>query len=86
MILSGTDLSVLPEWDTSKTAPAEWQEFKTLLDVLQPSSGGGFQYEQASDPGAVGAGVWWADTANKIIYRRNAGDTGWDSWTGLFGP
>jgi hypothetical protein len=34
-------------------------------------------YESASDPGAVGAGKWWFDTATVRIYRRNAGNSAW---------
>jgi hypothetical protein len=41
-----------------------------------------FQYEQDTDPGAVGAGVWWADTLNHLIYLRNATNDGWISFGG----
>lgn len=44
-----------------------------------------FPYISTSDPGAVGAGLWWADLTNQIIKRRNAGDTGWDSFGGSGG-
>jgi hypothetical protein len=36
-----------------------------------------FDYEQATDPGAVGAGKWWADTANNRVGRRNDANTAW---------
>jgi len=40
-------------------------------------------YVQASDPGAVGAGIQWVDTnlgtGNWILKIRNAADTGWES-------
>jgi hypothetical protein len=37
-----------------------------------------FHYEQAGDPGAVGAFKWWYQTTTGILRRRNSGDTGWD--------
>jgi len=43
---------------------------------------GPFQYEQTSDPGAVGAGVYWLDTDSgppRALWRRNAADTGWEA-------
>lgn len=43
---------------------------------------GPFQYEQDSDPGAVGAGKYWLDTNSgppRNLWRRNAGDSGWDA-------
>ena len=47
-----------------------------------------FHYEQDTDPGAVGAGKWWADTTNLIISRRNASNTAWDVYVkeGPAGP
>lgn len=44
-----------------------------------------FHYIQTSDPGAVGVGLWWADTTNLLIKRRNAGNTGWDTYGGSGG-
>lgn len=44
-----------------------------------------FHYEQDSDPGAVGANKWWADTANQIIYRRNAANSAWVEYSGAGG-
>jgi hypothetical protein len=41
-----------------------------------------FHYEQDADPGAVGAGKYWLDTNSgppRALYRRNAGDSGWDA-------
>lgn len=41
-----------------------------------------FHYEQDADPGAVGAGKYWLDTNSgppRALWRRNAGDSGWDS-------
>jgi hypothetical protein len=40
-----------------------------------------FHYIQDADPGAVGAGKFWLDTNSGPplkLYRRNAGDAGWD--------
>jgi hypothetical protein len=40
-----------------------------------------FHYIQDADPGAVGAGRFWLDTNSGPplkLYRRNAGDSGWD--------
>lgn len=39
-----------------------------------------FHYEQTLDPGAVGAGKWWADLSNRQIKRRNSGNTNWDAF------
>jgi len=41
-----------------------------------------FHYQQASDPGAVGAGLWWLDTSvgnptSDHISYRNDTNTGW---------
>lgn len=46
-----------------------------------------FAYEQPSDPGAVGAGIWWLNTtlvtpvgtttAGYQMNYRNAANTGW---------
>lgn len=41
-----------------------------------------FHYEQATDPVTVQANEWWADTANQIIYRRNAANTAWVQYSG----
>jgi len=36
-------------------------------------------YVQSTDPGAVGAGVFWVDTTPTFVLRvRNFTDTGWD--------
>lgn len=37
-----------------------------------------FQYVSSSDPGAVGAGVYWVDLTNFKLFRRNSGNTDWD--------
>ena len=34
---------------------------------------------QASDPGAVGAGVLWTDTNANLTYRRNDANDGWNT-------
>jgi hypothetical protein len=42
---------------------------------------GPFRYEQTSDPGTVGAAVYWLDTTGSPPYalkRRNATNTSWD--------
>lgn len=38
-----------------------------------------FHYVQTSDPGAVGAGLYWLDTTSApyVLYRRNAGNSAW---------
>jgi hypothetical protein len=35
-------------------------------------------YVQTTDPGAVGAGVFWVDTSSFVLKVRNSGDTGWN--------
>jgi hypothetical protein len=37
-------------------------------------------YEQDTDPGAVGAGLWWADTVNNVFKRRNSTNTAWETY------
>lgn len=44
----------------------------TTTNLHQP-----FHYEQASDPGAVGANKWWCDTDNVVLNRRNTANTAW---------
>jgi hypothetical protein len=51
-------------------------------DLAGLSLHGPFHYEQPTDPGAVGAGKWWADTSSGIIYRRDALDADWEIWGG----
>lgn len=46
-------------------------------DIPFPIFHAPFHYEGLSDPGAVGAGKWWADTASLLLKRRNAGNSGW---------
>jgi len=36
-----------------------------------------FHYIQPADPGAVGAGKWWADTTANLVKQRNAGNSAW---------
>lgn len=46
-------------------------------------------YVQSTDPGAVGAGVWWADTTVRpwVVKVRNFANTGWEMTAGgLLGP
>ncbi len=53
----------------------------THSDLTGLNLHGPFRYEQDADPGAVGAGVYWLDTDSgppRIIYRRNALDSGWE--------
>ena len=41
-------------------------------------------YKQATDPGAVGAGIQWVDTSSGsfLLKSRNASNTGWDVLSG----
>jgi hypothetical protein len=65
-------------------------EFDVILDELTDldarilalggtPSGKVFNYEQPTDPGAVGAGKWWADTTPDAerVGRRNDANTAW---------
>jgi hypothetical protein len=36
-----------------------------------------FHYAQDADPGTVGAGKWWYDTNDNILYIRDSGDSSW---------
>lgn len=54
----------------------------TGLEVHVP-----FHYVQLTDPGAVGANLFWLDTTTNAIKRRNVGNTAWDAiGTGATGP
>lgn len=44
-----------------------------------------FHYVQTTDPGAVGAGKWWANTTNNTTNRRNDANTAWLSFGGASG-
>lgn len=46
------------------------------LEVHNP-----FQYAQSSDPGAVGAGLYWLNTTpgSLVVKRRNSTNTSWDT-------
>jgi hypothetical protein len=44
----------------------------TGLNLHQP-----FHYNQETDPGAVGAGLWWWKKSIKALSQRNATNTGW---------
>jgi hypothetical protein len=57
----------------------EIDSFSTRLNALEnrPKRPVVFHYEQPTDPGAVGAGKWWADTANKRVGRRNDANDAW---------
>ena len=94
MIYGGRWFNALPEWNTENAPPFEWLVLKSALVALglgSAESGPPFDYIQATDPvddipNIVVAGQWWADTANKVIYRRNEANDAWESWTGVFGP
>ncbi|HEY3167259.1 MAG TPA: hypothetical protein VGK57_08525 [Candidatus Binatia bacterium] len=47
------------------------------LEAGRTPRGKVFHYEQPTDPGAVGAGKWWADTTNDRVGRRNDANTAW---------
>lgn len=41
-----------------------------------------FHYEQTTDPGAVGAGLYWLNTSTFAINRRNDSNTAWNTVAG----
>jgi hypothetical protein len=59
----------------------EIDSFSTRLDVLEnrPKRPVVFHYEQPTDPGAVGAGKWWANTTPgaERVGRRNDANDAW---------
>lgn len=44
-----------------------------------------FHYVQSTDPGAVGAGLWWNDLGSNTIKRRNTGNSAWITMSGSAG-
>lgn len=57
-------------------------------DLIETNLHRPFNYEQDADPGAVGAGKYWLDTSSgppRLLWRRNALDSGWDAVGGSGG-
>jgi hypothetical protein len=46
-------------------------------DLQHADLQGPFQYEEDANPGPVGAGMWWLNTTNHTLLRRNADNTAW---------